>query len=187
MPRVITVRARRPKVVRLSGFGAAAMPISLATNVPTYDVGTVAPAQITQPGSDPNLQFLPSGPLDSLYNFFTGKLTQDQIDYVTSQSATVQSPALNTPANVAQLDQDTQNYINSPLTLPISGSIPSMYDAITGINPACVDTDNNNVPCSAWQIINGNPSNCAGCPLLTTGDKVLLAAVAAVVLIFAMR
>jgi hypothetical protein len=36
----------------------------------------------------------------------------------------------------------------------------------------CTDTNGN--PCGWWEILTGNPSTCAGCPWLTTGNKILL-------------
>jgi hypothetical protein len=115
------------------------------------------------PGTDQNLQYLPETPYDIGYNFFTGEPAPDQVAYTTSQSATVNSPTLNTPSNVAQVNQDTQNYLASPQS-QIPGSLPALVNSITG---SCSG-------CSFWEIVTGNPASCGGCPMLSTGTEILL-------------
>lgn len=104
-------RARR---IRLgdtpSGFDLLTDPyqsiaLLYAGATPTTTQGQAVPAGPT----DPNLENLPYNP----FYVFTG-LSPEQAAYVTAQSATVNSPALNTPANVTQLNADTSAYLATP-------------------------------------------------------------------------
>jgi hypothetical protein len=151
----------------------------IATGAPTGQIDPVTGGPILAPTpgpTDPNLQYLPSDPLTSLYNWATGKLTSGQVAYVTSQSATVTSPALATPAKIAQVQKDTAAYLASPQAV-IPGSLPYDLGGVgSGIQKCNNDQGN---PCNAWDILTASSTNnalCQGCPFLTTFDEIIIAA-----------